>query len=174
MDANERRAATDRELDAALRGWVDTGWTPDLRVRVLASLDSSAQPVGPQIWPWLAPGALAAAIVVLIGWWTLGARDGLPLPDVTVRALIVGEALRPPPGAPAELVLPSRERPARPAAATRRAAGATDDGWDGALPPLEPPELIQIDRLADTPIAHDVLAIEPLRLEPLVVESLED
>jgi hypothetical protein len=106
---------------AAARSIVRGAPSPDLRARVLASLEPEARRGPARLW-WLVPAAVAAGVVAAVAVSLAPADAGLPAvgrPAVLVDAGLPG---RPLPLSAAGIPAPHAVAPARRAA---RAAGAT-------------------------------------------------
>jgi hypothetical protein len=171
MDMKLPSVLTDGDLDRALEACLEQDRPRDLAARVMATIASG----GPArrrsaVWPWaLALPAGATAVVALfiaIGSHATVDRPALPASPVLVteRAVAIPPAMEP---SDATLRSPSRS--------SRRARLRPPDERQPVpvLAALDAPEPIVVARLDTSPIERDHVAIAPLKMEPLHVESLD-
>jgi hypothetical protein len=192
MSDHANDGMSDAQLDAALRTLLAREDTQvDLRVRVLASIDTPvARLDGPRRRVVAGPAlALAAAALVLISalalWWSASTRDAAPAHSRYEVRVIAREAKHvaerttgrqrnqtPTPETPADGQAVPRRPVQRVHMPQSPAMDRTAESWDAALPPLAAPEPLAVERMDERPIrvaglSIDQLAINPLRLDPL-------
>jgi hypothetical protein len=171
MDMKLPPTLTDGDLDRALEACLDQDPPRDLAARVMATI-ASGEPARRHsaVWPWalaLPAGAAAvAALFIAMGLQATIDRPALPAPPVLVteRAVAI-----PPAGEPPGITLRS------PSQSSRRARRRPTDLGQAipVLAALDAPAPIVVARLDTAPIVKDSVAIAPLKMEPLHVESLD-